>query len=116
MAFLNNPPLLIDGRKSWRLDAELDYQAKSGKVYRVPKGFKSDLATIPRILRWLFPVNGRHRKAAILHDHLGRTGHSRSKANKLFLEAMKADRVPTWQRYPLFWGVRLYSAWLELDA
>jgi hypothetical protein len=81
----------------------------TGTVVRIPAGFETDLASIPRILRAVFSVNGAHRKAAVLHDYLySRRGIcSRAVADRTFREAMKELSVPWWKRNLMFAGVRM---------
>ena len=41
-----------------------------GSVWvRVPKGFTTDLASIPRAFTWLIPKLGRHLVPAVVHDY-----------------------------------------------
>ena len=56
-------------RGEWTLVSDLIYIGKWDQ-FLVPKGFKTDFASIPRIFHVLFPKNGRHDAAAIVHDYL----------------------------------------------
>lgn len=65
----------------------------------VPTGEVNDLASIPRLFRRVFSVNGPHRPAAALHDYLyGRGGQlpsvklSRKECDDVFLEAMLSSK------------------------
>jgi len=62
----------IDGR-SWRVLQEFDYQVvfgDEGTTIRVPAGFITDFASIPRAL-WSFMIpTGKYGKAAVVHDYL----------------------------------------------
>jgi len=109
---------VIEGGK-FRLLAELHYLAAINHFFdyliRVPIGFETDFASIPRGLRWLISQNERHRKAAALHDFLydrqGEMGSlfmlSREQCDRIFLDAMKDCQVPIWKRNLMFWGVRI---------
>lgn len=44
----------------------------SDEMIIVPKGFTTDLASIPWFLQWFIPLSGRHNLAAVLHDYLYR--------------------------------------------
>ena len=55
----------------WELLADLVYVGSRDK-FIVPKGFKTDFASIPRLFQNLIPKNGRHDAAAIVHDYLYR--------------------------------------------
>ena len=80
------------------------------KIYNltIPKGFETDLASIPRGLRWLIPQVGKHIQPAIVHDYIysGKTFLSRKQADDLFLDAMKAVGVSWWKRQLMHKGVR----------
>jgi hypothetical protein len=39
-------------------------------IYRVPAGYVTDGASVPRALSWLYPKYGAYLKAAIVHDWL----------------------------------------------
>lgn len=76
----------------------------------VPEGFKTDFASIPRVFRWLHPVNGAHREAAVVHDYLvRRDDFNRKVADKIFLEAMKVSGVKWWRRRQMYFAVRLIT-------
>lgn len=80
----------------WELIAPLIYKGNRDK-FTVPKGFRTDFASIPRIFAWLIPKNGSHDAAAIVHDYLYRcqplTAHSkrisRKDADRLFRRIMR---------------------------
>ena len=70
----------------------------SGLQVVVPSGFKSDLATIPWFVRWLFrTADPRYAKASVLHDWLLASGHSPITAAAEFTVALKADGVSNWR-------------------
>ena len=112
--FINIPPLRIGRNGHWLLIEDCAYVSdKIGKVV-VPSGFETDLASIPRIFTPLFPKNGRHRAAAIVHDYLCRTNYEpRSMADKVFLEAMKVLEVPRWRRWSMFAAVRTMTFFMK---
>jgi len=87
----------------------------------VPKGFETDLASIPR---WFAPFGftklGRYDKAAVVHDWLYRSIASTSKdpltytmsrflADAIFREAMMTLGVETWRRVLMYYAVRLFG-------
>lgn len=74
----------------------------------VPAGFKTDLASIPRLFRWLLQQNGASRKAAVLHDHCYVTQpFSRAKADELFRKALIAEGLSQAAALIYWIGVRL---------
>lgn len=91
----------------WVLTHELIWKSTSEYIV-VPAQFKTDLASIPRPLRWLLNQNGLSRKAAVLHDHLYRTGLvPRAEADAIFRRALKEEGMG-WFGRSLYWaGVRL---------
>lgn len=99
---------ILDKPGKFMLVTCLKYRAADGRMYIVPAGFVTDLASIPRLMRWLFNVNGRSRLPAILHDWLYRSGiYSRAEADALFKEACLAAGVWWGERYSLWLGVRI---------
>lgn len=95
----------------WRLAAPLVYwSALIGRVV-VPAGFDTDFASVPRLpLAFLF-FGDRAHTAAVIHDYLCRVDYPACRiswklAADVFLEAMKAEGVPMWQRWPMYSAVR----------
>ena len=109
MPFLNMPVLASTNHpEEWVLFQPLKYVTESGMKLIVPDGFVTDLASIPRILYSVIPVNGLHRSAAILHDYLYESQtYGRRKCDDLFLEAMKSSGVRYTQRMAMYIGVRI---------
>lgn len=76
----------------------------------VPKGFKTDLASIPRPLWVLFPPFGHYLKPSILHDFLCVSpGCPRALGDALFRVAMQLEKVKWYKRFPIYCGVRLWA-------
>lgn len=96
----------------WELLRPLVYDCDlTGKTYRVPKGFKTDYCSVPRLpfAYWLF--GGVADEAGCLHDYFYRTPgvEPRHIADAVFLEAMSYLAVPRWRRAVMFYGVRLFG-------
>jgi len=111
-------PLIIEAKapNTWILAKEFSYVTlalgKPAKI-TVPEGFENDLASIPRLLAWAFPVNGRHRWAAVIHDWLYSNGGeieglrlTRKQCDQIFLEGMETMGVGRVKRSLMFRGVR----------
>lgn len=84
------------------------------RMFKVRRGFITDLASIPRILKSLISVNDDSRKPAVLHDYLYTTQPvSRAEADFLFLEALESVGVGYMRRHTLYTGVRIggWIAW-----
>lgn len=112
--FIQIPALIIGRSGQWLLASELIYDSTllESKVI-VPRGFETDLASIPRIFTPLIPKNGYHRAPAIVHDFLCRQEICyRPTADKVFLEAMEVSNVAVWRRYTMYFAVRSLSFYL----
>lgn len=109
MPFRTVPILRVGAAEDeWILESPLCYVTRAGDDLIVPAGFVTDLASIPRILYALIPVNGRHRAAAILHDWLYETQPlPRAECDRLFLDAMADSGVRWTQRQAMYAGVRI---------
>lgn len=107
---------LPDGR-SWVLLEPLTYEVGelgSADVITVPRGFVTDFASVPRLLWVLFPRQGFHQNAAVVHDWLY-WSHSRSRraSDYVFLEGMGVLGTLISAQYLMFWAVRAFGwmAW-----
>ena len=101
---------VIDGESQdnqWVMLAPLVFRADDGRVFTVPRGFVFDLASIPRVLRSVFNVNGKSRAPAALHDYFYCTQMvSREQADDLFREALLCRKVDLVERNVMWVGVR----------
>jgi hypothetical protein len=80
------------------------------RIIRVPEGFESDGASVPKMFQWLIPRWGTHGKAAVLHDYLYRNRLvKRDRADKIMLDAMIILEVPKWKRQAIYRSVRLFG-------
>lgn len=83
----------------------------------VPKGFFTDLASVPRPMRILVPVaNAKNRPAAIVHDYLCvhkiRHGINQKQADRVFREALRACGVSFIGIWGMWVPTRAYQ-WLK---
>ena len=77
--------------------------------YRITinKNFSTDLASVPRVMRAVFNVNGRTRKPATLHDFLYHHAKlSRAFCDNEFLHAMETCAVNRIESAAMYAGVR----------
>jgi len=80
------------------------------EIITVPKGFITDLATIPKLFWVLLPPTGKYGKAAILHDYLYSNAiETKRYADDVFLEAMKVLGVGRIKRTIMYYAVRLFG-------
>ena len=101
-----------------------------GNYWRVPIGFQTDFASVPRLLLWLFPADGPWRAPAVVHDccysgalelcgaaedrrgsdaAMQLIGYDRAWADSLFFELMRDVNVRWYGRYPLWLAVWLFG-------
>ena len=109
-------PLLVcpANAKSWIVVEDFRYQEDSAFV-RVPKGFVTDFASIPRFLWQFLPQWGLYGWAAVIHDYLYTSQRMpRWKADRVLLRVMEICRVPRWQRYVIYGAVWFFGCWVWL--
>lgn len=75
-------------------------------VLTVPKGFTTDLASVPRIPIAFWAFEGKARRAAILHDWLYANKWPRDWSDLMFREAMKGE-APGPVRWIMWAAVRV---------
>lgn len=98
----------------FRLVQELVFfSAILGKPIVVPADYVTDFASIPWVFHSFCQVNGKHRKAAVIHDYLcthgKELGISQKQADFIFLEAMEVLGVRWSQRRVMYRSVRTYQ-------
>ena len=128
------------GRPRWLILKMLDFgigDKDSNIRIKVPEGFVTDGASVPKLLSNIFPPTGEYLPAAVVHDLLYRTGGyifqepgvselykidrsdgphimSRKECDNIFKEAMEALKgsdyeVSTWKIHAMYWAVRLFG-------
>ena len=108
-------PLIIeylDG-KTYRLCQGFCYQTCIGELgqIKVPEGFKTDFASVPRGLWNIFPPTGEYGKAAVIHDFLYRcTNVDRKICDQVLLEGMEVLGVGWLSRKLVYRAVRLFGS------
>lgn len=81
------------------------------RIVTVPRGFVTDLASVPRLPLVYWLCGGRANKPSVVHDFLYGSGIvSREKADAVFLEAMEVVGVPAVYRRLMWAGVRAGGA------
>jgi len=106
--FTEIPSFDLGDKGQFILKGRMVYLSNIVGMIIVPDDFVTDFASIPRIFRAIHPVNGRHRKAAVVHDYLCRDETTRRKvADKVFNEAMKVCKVAGWRRVQMYLAVRI---------
>ena len=99
--------------KYWEVLEDYTYRTSKGLV-TVPKGFKTDYASVPRIFRNIINSSGKHGRAAVVHDWLYSSkctlDVTREEADKIFLEIMKECGVSYIKRQFMYRMVRMFGA------
>ena len=81
---------------------------------RIPSGFYTDFASVPRIFWRILPPWDRYTPAAIVHDYRYYTnGLTRKQADAEFYRNARDLSTPLWQAVMLYLGVRIggWVAW-----
>lgn len=109
---------VLDKGTIYKIAEEFTYYRSDDKnsLIKVPKGFKTNFASIPRLFWNIYPPTGggtkgtKYGKSAVLHDYLYETKmYNRKECDKIFLEAMKAMEVNFFTRYLFYYCVRLFG-------
>lgn len=98
-----------DGRGTWLLLDPLVYESDlGGIIVEAPRGFVTDLASVPRIPFAYLLTGGIGHAAAVVHDCLYTThATTREMADDIFYEALLVLEVPGWQAWLMWAGVRV---------
>lgn len=97
--------------KPFELLTDFEYhvgEEGSGNVIYVPKGYRTDFASIPSFFHRVLNPIGPHGKAAVIHDWLcDEDPHScdHRYAAKIFLEGMVVLNVKPWKRNIMYKAV-----------
>lgn len=95
------------------LTENLVYELDKNRIFVVPKGFKTDFASIPRIFWAIIAPLGKHTLPAVLHDFLYTEGYkmgiSRKEADKIFYRAMIDSFVNRFTANIMWVCVRLFA-------
>ena len=114
-------PLRIEplpGAKYVRLAGDFQTHSRLAGPIRIPAGFVSDLASIPRLFWRILPRFGPWCEAAVVHDWLCRHGGiARPLADRVFLELLRRARVRAVPRGLLYAGARIGAsrAYLRIE-
>ena len=102
---------LGDG-KDFVLDNFLAFLTSQWGLIVAKKGFVSDGASIPWIVRPWLPVWGPWGKPAVIHDYCYRKTHlSRKICDKIILEGMKVKKVQPVKMLAIYAALRLFGWW-----
>jgi hypothetical protein len=105
-------PLVADkiSEKEWILKDSFEYHIgsyPSEEIIKVPIGFITDFASIPKVFWGILPPDGPYAKAAVIHDYCYRYGlYTRRRSDQIFLEGMEVLEVERWKRTTMYYAVR----------
>ena len=112
-SFTNRLTITQIGPQLWQTAEAFDYYVgyeNSNDKITVPKGFITDLASVPPPASMLIPKSGLYNQAAVLHDFLYNTQtRTRLASDRIFLEAMKVLGVNLFKRLIMYRAVRTFS-------
>jgi len=70
----------------------------------------TDIASIPRELRWLYEREGKHTRAALVHDDLYATERfRRSICDRIFKEILKIDEIERSSVFAMYQAVAAFG-------
>jgi len=102
----------LSGRR-WKILKDFHYVIDINKTklrFKVPEGFITDFASVPRLFWNIVPPWGKYGYAAIIHDYMYKTGkYGRKTSDKVFLRIMKESKVVWWKRTLMYKMVRLFG-------
>lgn len=105
------------GRNWWEVYEKFEYHVgsyPSKEIIKVPVGFKTNFASVPRIFWTIISPVDDHGKAAVIHDYCYATDYdTRKRSDEIFREGLIVLDVPKWKVFCMFWAVRLFGwgAW-----
>lgn len=98
------------GRARWRLLSPLAFASAELGPVEVPAGFETDFASVPRVPLAFWLAGDAAHAAAVLHDYLLNCGCATPRgAAEVMREAMRAEGVPGWRSWAMYWAVRLFG-------
>lgn len=108
-------PLIAEfiGKNQWKLYQGFEYHVgsyPSNEVIKIPAGFVTDCASVPRIFWTVISPVDRHAKAAVVHDYVCRQKiYKRKKCDLIFKEGLTVLEIIPWKVYAMYYSVRLFS-------
>lgn len=80
-----------------------------GRTVSVPAGYKTDLASVPRLPLAYLIAGNRAPKSAVIHDYLYATQAGKDYADNVFLAAMKAEGINGFVARSMYFAVRMFG-------
>ena len=97
------------GKRKWKVVNAFEYHIdRTNITIVIPKNFKTDKASIPRIAFSLFPRSVTYDFASIIHDYLYSKGmFDRKTCDLIFKDILCLVETPKWKRDMMYKAVRL---------
>ena len=115
-SFTNKLTVTKINKREWRVERRFSYKVgglSSHVSVKVPRGFITDFASVPRIFWIIFPPDGQYTQAAVVHDCLYHTHQfERKECDRIFCEAMEVLNVPRWKRWVMYKAVRTFGGFV----
>ena len=99
------------GGKMWVLEKQIKHVLHNGDIIIIPKGFLTDLSSVPKILWSFLPPYGKFLLAPLVHDYLYIVDQSRGRkfADKEMLIVSNKTHKNKIDNYIRFIGVRAFG-------
>ena len=106
----------VQGMDLFELSSRFTYITNLGDKIIVPRGFRTNFASIPSILRWY--CDDSHwtiRPGSVIHDYLysaesAHLGFTRKQADSVLLESMLGLGMRTTQAFVIYFTLRFFGA------
>jgi len=109
--FVTDLILQAEGPDFWIVQAPLQWREDNGELIVVPVGFRTDLASIPRLFRNLpfLDPNGISRRPAVLHDYLYSKQVTRISADYKLFKALRVEGASYATAWTFWAAVRCFG-------
>ena len=106
--FLTELKLVVLMDNKFRLTSPFLVSVEGRETIKVPEGFETDLASVPRVPVVYLAVGNIGHKAAVLHDWLYATNYfDRAKCDLLFYHALRESGIGYFNAQAMYLGVRV---------
>ena len=97
-----------DGAVLWRVAHPC--RVRIGQLsFIIPRDFEFDMASVPRFLKPFLDDRACYGIAAAAHDWLYKVGQPKGTADGAFLDLLRYQGIPTWQRVVMVEAVALFG-------
>ncbi len=107
---LNHNQLVLTpaGLEDWELVQDFTETTKYG-TFTVPKGYVTDLASVPRLFWFVLPPFGRYSQAAVIHDYIYNTCDDK---HEVFYDLMLKYKTAKWKAKVMYVAVVVWG-WIH---